>query len=288
MLSPPMTPLMVSLLVQGSAWGPYPPVAPYSTAMPPRMAVVVRMVFPVIANCRWKNDYGAPRAGFRHTGIDIRAPKMSPIVAPFGGTLGLKRESFWIYADDGWAMLGTHLNDDLPGRRDHRASKDFMFAPDLVPGGRVRAGQLIGYVGESGMATGPHLHFEIYAPGDGPTTKRIRNPFLSLKASRRLSAPVPMLLSGKPPTGTMRLDGCLREVNAKRGTVTLILVRKHLPNGRTVCVSHPRYVRLKMRKAELESGELDAIPGTTPIGVLVPAGGKVDGASVSRMILPSP
>lgn len=282
-----MTPLVLALLFQRPEWGPPPPVAPYGMRALPAQRIVVPMLFPVIAHCQWRDDYGAPRRGFLHTGIDIRAAKMSPIVAPFPGRIGLKRESFWIYGDSGWAMLGTHLNDDNPGRHDHRASKDFMFAPDLAPGDHVRAGQLVGYVGMSGDATGPHLHFELYAPGPGPTMARIRDPFPSLKVSQRISAPVPRLLAGRPPKGTMRLDGCVRFADAASGKLILILTSKQLPNGRTVRVSHPRYVRLHLAPRCDGFNALQSLPPTTPVGVLVPASGSVDGARASRVILPA-
>lgn len=238
-------------------WGPEPPVAPVSHS--PLSMEVVRpsIVFPVIGDVRFRDDFNEDRGAFRHTGIDVKAKKMSPIVAPISGILGMKKESFWIYGD-GWAILGTHLNDDLPGRKDHRADKDWMFAPNIEPGLWVTQGQLIGYVGESGDATAPHLHFEIYAPGDRPTAERVRNPFPALKAAQVLKAPHPADLrpTTRPKPGQIRFDLCIRKFNAAARELTGILVSKTTPDGTTVVVVAPVY-----RKFKLTEAQLDAIGG---------------------------
>lgn len=86
-----------------------------------------------------------------HGGIDIRAPKGSPVVAVAGGTVIEVREQVFGYgkhvriAHDGTvASLYAHLN-----------------SIEVGVGERVEKGKQIGTIGTTGWATGPHLHFEL-------------------------------------------------------------------------------------------------------------------------------
>lgn len=177
--------LVVTLVALAAAASSlYPPVAPYTLAKLPEEEIRVPMIFPILGGAKWTNTYNADFKTHRHTGQDIPSPKMTPIVAPFSGVIGLKQFSFWINGDNGYRCLGTHLNDDNPGTNDGRGGRDFMFAPNVHHGSRVQAGQLIGYVGNSGQATGPHLHFEIYN-----SKNQIRNPIQSLKYSQIIKEP---------------------------------------------------------------------------------------------------
>lgn len=120
-------------------------------------------VFPVFgAGATFSSDYGAPRAGTGwHQGNDIFAPIGVPVLAVADGvfskvgvnTLGGNR--LWLTDDLGNAYYYAHLSG---------------YAAHVADGVRVRGGEIIGFVGNTGQArtTPPHLHFEIH-PGDGPS-----------------------------------------------------------------------------------------------------------------------
>ncbi len=107
-----------------------------------------------VAGAKYFNDWGFPRSGGRiHQGNDLFAPRGTPVLAPVAGTVEHKTGvvgglQFWMQGDDGIRYIGTHLD-------------GFGIA------GRVKAGEVIGYVGNSGNAVGssPHVHFEMATGG---------------------------------------------------------------------------------------------------------------------------
>lgn len=133
-----------------------------------------RLVFPVAGGVKtWKPNYGAPREGGRrsHKGQDLMAPRMTPLVACFSGTVftskgGNAGNWLTLLGDCGWSANYMHLNDDRTDLDDDAAPKDMIFAPWLEDGGHVQAGDLLGFVGNSGNAktSGHHLHFELVGP----------------------------------------------------------------------------------------------------------------------------
>lgn len=88
------------------------------------------------------------RPGGGHSGMDIAAPAGTPIRAPASGVVTL--------ADDLYITGGTVLLD-----HGHGVSSNFLHLSriDVKPGDPVAKGEIIGAVGATGRATGPHLHW---------------------------------------------------------------------------------------------------------------------------------
>jgi murein DD-endopeptidase MepM/ murein hydrolase activator NlpD len=101
------------------------------------------------------------------------APKMTEVYAVADGVIeavGTSSRSgryVTIKHFDGWTSTYIHLNNDDPGTDDGRATWNLTIASGIFEGAVVRAGQMIGYVGDSGNAEGsqPHTHFELALNG---------------------------------------------------------------------------------------------------------------------------
>lgn len=108
----------------------------------------------------YSDTYGAPRSGGRsHQGTDILAPRGTPIYAYEAGTVSrmssnrLGGITLYLQGDSGTRFYYAHLQGYVSG---------------LSTGQRVRAGQQVGYNGDTGNATGiPHLHIEVFPQGGG-------------------------------------------------------------------------------------------------------------------------
>jgi len=150
-------------------------------SVPASAAEIYPMVFPVAGENHFTDTYDAPRGGRLHEATDIIAPKMTPVVAAADGTVGWMSStccSMELIHDDGYQSWYIHLNNDTPGTDD---GQGWGFAPGIVSGVRVSAGQLIGWVGDSGNAenVAPHLHFQLHYPNGTRF-----NPYESLLAAQ--------------------------------------------------------------------------------------------------------
>jgi murein DD-endopeptidase MepM/ murein hydrolase activator NlpD len=102
-----------------------------------------------------------------HTGVDWANRIGTPIVAAGNGTV-LKAE--W---DSGYGrrIEIQHTNGYVTAY-----SHQSRFASGIKAGARVRQGQVIGYVGSTGLSTGPHLHYEVMINGRFVDPLKIRLP----------------------------------------------------------------------------------------------------------------
>jgi murein DD-endopeptidase MepM/ murein hydrolase activator NlpD len=92
-----------------------------------------------------------------HKGVDWAAPPGTPVRATFAGVVDFAGSS----GGYGNFIRIAHAN-NMGSGYGHLSA----FAKDIKKGAAVAAGQTIGYVGSTGLSTGPHLHFEVYVDGE--------------------------------------------------------------------------------------------------------------------------
>jgi murein DD-endopeptidase MepM/ murein hydrolase activator NlpD len=102
-----------------------------------------------------------------HTGVDWAAPNGTPIYASGNGTI---EKAGWESGYGKYVRL-RHTN-GYETAYGHMSG----FARGIQPGVRVRQGQVIGYVGSTGLSTGAHLHYEIMVNGRFVDPMRIKLP----------------------------------------------------------------------------------------------------------------
>lgn len=126
-------------------------------------AYVAGFVFPLASEAEFIDSWGYPRmvgtaSEHWHQGTDIFAPYGAPAVAAENGVIerlgqaSLGGNKLWVRGDSGMSYYYAHLSG---------------FAEGMHNGRRVRAGEVVGYVGDTGNAKGtsPHLHFETHPAG---------------------------------------------------------------------------------------------------------------------------
>ena len=124
------------------------------------------LLMPVVG--RITSNYGArrhPVLGYTrmHAGVDFGAAYGSPIYA---------------VGDANVTFAGRHGGHGNYVKLDHgggyATGYGHMSRIAVYPGSRVRAGQIIGYVGSTGLSTGPHLHYELYQNGHAVNPMSVR------------------------------------------------------------------------------------------------------------------
>jgi hypothetical protein len=241
---------------------------------------VPKLVFPVIGPVTYSDDFGAPRAGGTHQGNDILADKKAPAVAVESGKVKFWTTSaaagcmLYLYGDSGTTYLYIHLNNDLTMKNDNKGScvAGTSYAPGLKDGARVGAGQLIGYVGDSGDANGihAHLHFEVH-PNDGSAV----DPYPYLRKAQPL-----MFYAKTNKTVSLSLTGTI--VSAFGGTLALktseiqVDAAKPVPVNRKVVLSLPDTTPVSLDMPSIPLGldalltGLKAVAHTLPVRATLP------------------
>ncbi|MCD6024689.1 MAG: Peptidase [Fibrobacteria bacterium] len=125
----------------------------------PAMAANLPTIYPVSPEALVTRTFGPtpdPFTGRRnlHPGVDFSLPPGSPVLAAGGGTATTGNEPLW-----GYYVRVRHTEN----AETFYAHLQAVAVPN---GSRVARGEVIGWLGQSGATTGPHLHFEMRLWGD--------------------------------------------------------------------------------------------------------------------------
>ena len=125
-----------------------------------------------INGARLSSPYGMrkhPIDGFNkmHRGTDFAAPTGTPIMASGSGTVTRAR-----WCGGGGNCVKIRHNSTYETIYAHMSK----FARGIKEGRKVKQGQIIGYVGSTGMSTGPHLHYEVIVNGKKVNSQKLKLP----------------------------------------------------------------------------------------------------------------
>jgi murein DD-endopeptidase MepM/ murein hydrolase activator NlpD len=125
-----------------------------------------------LPNGKFRSGFGGrrhPILGYVkvHTGVDWAAPRGTPIIASGNGVV---EKAGWS-GGYGRQIIVRHAN-GYETSYNHQSA----FAKGIAPGVKVRQGQVIGYVGSTGLSTGDHLHYELIVNGTKVDPMRVRLP----------------------------------------------------------------------------------------------------------------
>jgi len=150
-----------------------------------------RIVFPVLGRSQYTNDFRAAKAKIPHEGIRIIGARESLVLATEAGMIKFWRSNraagcmLFLYGKSRTTYVYKHLNNDVSDENDNAGgcTSGIAYAPGLKSGSMVRAGELVGFLGDSGDANGvhPYLDFELH-----PFRGSAVNPYPYLNRGQRL------------------------------------------------------------------------------------------------------
>jgi hypothetical protein len=227
-------------------------------------AKVPTLVFPVLGEASYIDDFGDARGQGAHEGNDIMAPRHALALAAEAGTVKFHITSsragcmLYLNGESGTEYLYIHLNNDLTPENDNQGGcvPGVAFTKGLTSGAKVVAGGPIAYVGDSGDADGihPHLHFEVHPSGGGAVS-----PYPYLRKANRL-----LFAARLGTTFTLALTGTVVTAAGQDLSVSLEQVRSW-PGGRKI--------KQAGQKVAVSVPETASIEGMTaaPAGLAYPA-----------------
>jgi hypothetical protein len=226
-------------------------------------AKVPALVFPVLGDVLYRDDFGEPRGQGPHEGNDIMAPRRALALAAESGTVKFwttsSRAGCMLYLEgvSGTEYLYVHLNNDLTSENDNQGTcvPGVAYMKGLKSGARVLAGEPIGYVGDSGDADGihPHLHFEVHPNGGAAVS-----PFPYLRKARKL-----LFAARLGTTFTLALTGTVVTAAGQDLELSLQQVRSW-PGGRRI-----KQAGQQLAVSVPETATIEGID--SPMGVAFPA-----------------
>ena len=135
-------------------------------------SIVKSLMKTPINGARLSSSYGMrkhPILGYNkmHRGTDFAAPSGTPIMASGSGTVTRAR-----WCGGGGNCVKIKHNSTYETIYAHMKA----FARGIKEGKKVKQGQIIGYVGSTGMSTGPHLHYEVVVNGKKVNSQKLKLP----------------------------------------------------------------------------------------------------------------
>ena len=135
-------------------------------------SIVKSLMKTPINGARLSSSFGMrkhPILGYNkmHRGTDFAAPSGTPIMASGAGKITRAR-----WCGGGGNCVKIKHNSTYQTVYAHMKS----FAKGIKEGRRVRQGQIIGYVGSTGLSTGPHLHYEVIVNGKKVNSQKLKLP----------------------------------------------------------------------------------------------------------------